>query len=117
MLMRLFMMLGLMTIIVGFVIALFVAGDAAFVYSNPIPTIDTAAAGFAIRSAQASVHSSEAWLEALKFVGIALLFMGIVNGLTTIIFSLTYQWKAIPEVARKLPAPAAIPITSPAGTD
>lgn len=117
MLMRMFMMLGMMIIVVGLVIALVVAGDASFVYSNPVPAIDAAATGSAIRSAQASVHGSEPWLEALKFVGIAFLFMGIVNGLTTIIFSLRYQWNAIPEVARKLPAHLATPVTSPVGTD
>jgi hypothetical protein len=51
----------------------------------------------------ASVHAAESWLEAFKFVGVAFLFIGIVNGLTSIIFALQYQKKAIPQVVENLP--------------
>ena len=43
--MRLFMMLGMMIIIVGFIVALITAGTAASVYSTPVVDIDAAATG------------------------------------------------------------------------
>ncbi len=112
-LMRIFMMLGMMVIVVGFVISLFVAGTAAAVFASPVTAIDAAPTGSAILNGLASVHANEAWLEAFKFWGIAFLFLGIVNGLHAIVFALRYQWEAIPEVARRLPAvaPAAAPAT------
>ncbi|MFQ5576783.1 MAG: hypothetical protein ACE5G8_07325 [Anaerolineae bacterium] len=108
-LMRMFMMLGMLIIIVGFVVSLNVAGVAATVFSNPITAIDAAPAGSALLTGLASVHAAEAWLEAFKFVGVAFFFLGIVNGLAAIIFALRYQQTAIPQVAQNLTAPAAAP--------
>ena len=102
--MRLFMMLGMMIIIVGFIVALFTAGTAASVYSNPVVDIDAAATGSTLLQDLAGVHAAEPWLEAFKFVGVAFLFLGIINGLSTINFALQYQKKAIPAVVEKLPA-------------
>lgn len=104
MLMRMFMMVGMLIIIVGFIISLNIAGIAASVFSNSIQVIDGAAAGSALLTNLATVHAAEAWLEAFKFVGVAFFFMGIVNGLATIIFALRYQQEAIPEVVDHLPA-------------
>jgi hypothetical protein len=112
--MRLFMMLGMMIIIVGFLVALVTAGTAADVYSNPVVDIDAAATGSALLQDLAGVHSAESWLEAFKFVGVAFFFLGIVNGLSTIIWALQYQDKAIPEVVEKLPKGV---VTSPATGD
>ena len=114
MFMRLFMMLGMMIIIVGFIIALITAGTAASVFSNPVVDIDAAATGSALLQDLASVHSAESWLEAFKFVGVAFFFLGIINGLSTIIWALQYQKKAIPEVIVNLPAEA---VTAPAAGD
>lgn len=110
-LMRLWMMMGMMIIIIGFIVALGVAGTASQVFSNPAPVIDTAQAGSVLQQQLASVHAAEPWLEAFKFVGVAFMFMGIINGLATIIFALRYQQEAIPQVAAKLPA------TAPAAAD
>lgn len=112
--MRLFMMLGMMIIIVGFIVALITAGTAASVYSTPVVDIDVAATGSTLLQNLASVHSAEAWLEAFKFVGVAFFFLGIVNGLSTIIWALQYQKKAIPEVVVNLPKNA---VTAPATGD
>lgn len=103
-LMRLWMMIGMMVIIAGFIVSLSVAGTASAVYSNPVTEIDAAQAGSPILAGLARVHAAEAWLEAFKFVGVGLLFLGIVNGLHTIIFALRYQQSAIPQVVQKLPA-------------
>ena len=103
MVMRLFMMLGMLVILVGFVISLNVAATAVSVFSNPIITIDAAATGSVLLQNVAAVHATEAWLEAFKFVGIALLFLGILNGLATIIFALKYQETTIPQVVDDLP--------------
>lgn len=102
--MRLFMMLGMVIIIIGFIVALITAGTAASVYSNPVVEIDAAATGSALLNNLARVHSAESWLEAFKFVGVAFFFLGIINGLSTIIFALNYQKEAIPEVVEKLPS-------------
>jgi hypothetical protein len=102
--MRLFMMMGMLVIIVGFIISLNVAATAVTVFSNPIVAIDAAATGSVLLQQVASIHATEAWLEAFKFVGVALLFMGILNGLATIIFALKYQETTIPQVVDDLPA-------------
>jgi hypothetical protein len=104
MLMRLFMMLGMMVILIGFFVALGAARTAATVFSNPITVIDAAASGSSLLAGLASVHATEAWLEAFKFVGVAFFFLGIINGLSTIIFALKFQQDAIPEVVDHLPA-------------
>ncbi len=111
-LMRMFMMLGMLVIIVGFIVSLGVAGTASAVYSNPITTIDAAATGSPLLADLAAIHAAETWLEAFKFVGVAFLFLGIVNGLGAIIFALRYQQSAIPQVVEKLPEPAGV-ATSP----
>lgn len=110
MLMRLFMMVGMLIIIIGFIVSLNVAGTASAVFSNPITQIDAAPTGSALLTNLARVHAAESWLEAFKFVGVAFFFLGIVNGLATIIFALRYQQLAIPEVVEKLP-PSAAPAT------
>ncbi len=102
-LMRLFMMMGMMIIIVGFIVSLVVAGTASVVFSNPVTTIDAALPGSEILNGLAQIHSAEAWLEAFKFVGIASFFLGIINGLGAIIYALRYQQNAIPQVVDNLP--------------
>lgn len=103
-LMRMFMMLGLLILIVGFIVSLNVAGIASAVFSNPITAIDAAESGSPLLVGLANLHAAEAWLEAFKFVGIASLFLGIVNGLASIIFALNYQRSAILKVAQGKPA-------------
>jgi hypothetical protein len=102
--MRMFMMLGMLVIIVGFIVALNVAGTAVAVFSNPVTTIDAAATGSVLLQNFASINANEAWLEAFKFVGVALMFFGIINGLATIIFALKFQETTIPQVVEDLPA-------------
>jgi hypothetical protein len=102
-LMRLWMMMGMMIIIAGFIVSLGVAGTASAVFSNPVNVIDAAGQGAPILAGLARVHAAEAWLEAFKFVGVDFLFLGIVNGLHTIIFALRYQQTAIPQVVENLP--------------
>lgn len=109
MLMRMFMMLGMLIIIVGFIVSLGVAATASSVFSNPVTTIDAAATGSALLNDLASIHANETWLEAFKFVGVASLFLGIVNGLATIAFALKFQQAAIPQVVDKLPARSGTP--------
>lgn len=101
MLMRLFMMGGMLVIIAGLAVSLNVAGVAASVFSNPITVIDNAAAGSPLLRNLATVHATEAWLEAFKFVGVALLFVGIINGLSTIIFALRFQKETLPAIVQQ----------------
>lgn len=103
-LMRMFMMLGMLIIIAGFIVSLSVASTASWVYSHAVVEIDAAVAGSDLLAGLARVHAAEAWLEAFKFVGVASFFLGIVYGLRTIVFGLDYQRTAIPQVVAKLPA-------------
>jgi hypothetical protein len=110
--MRGFMMLGMMIIVVGFIVAIGTAGVASDVYTNTVEVLDSLDSSSPVLQDLARVHSTESWLDALKFVGVAVHFLGIINGLATIIFVLQYQKKAFPEVVEKLPpnlgvAPAA----------
>lgn len=99
---RMFMMLGMLIIIVGFIVALGTAATASSVYSHTVVEIDAAPAGSGLLQDLASVHAAETWLEAFKFVGVAFFFLAIINGLSTIIFALRYQQQAIPQVIEKL---------------
>jgi len=103
MLFRLFMMLGMLVIIIGFIVSLSVASTARAVFSNPVSAIDAAATGSALLAGISQVHATEAWLEAFKFVGISFFFLSIVYGLHTIILALRYQWSAIPKVVANYP--------------
>ncbi len=102
--MRIWMILGMMVILIGFVVSLSIAGTAFTVYSNPVVAIDSASSGSALLNGLSAVHSAEGWLEGFKFVGVAFLFMGIVNGLATILVALKFQKQALPQVVDKLPA-------------
>ena len=107
MFMRMFMMLGMLIIIGGFIVALGTAANASEVYSVPVAELDQLATGDPLLKQLASVHANEAWLEAFKFVGVAFFFLAITNGLSTIIFALRYQKQAIPQVITRLRQPAA----------
>ena len=111
--MQLFMMVGMLIILGGFIVALITAGTAADLFSNPVAAIDTGAPGSGILDQLASVHAAESWLEAFKFVGVAFLFLGIINGLSSIIFALQYQKKALPQVVENLPASGRTPELMP----
>ncbi len=102
--MRIWMILGMMVILIGFVVSLSIAGTALTVYSNPVVAIDSASSGSALLNGLSAVHSAKGWLEGFKFVGVAFLFMGIVNGLATILVALKFQKQALPQVVDKLPA-------------
>ena len=109
---RMFMMLGMLVIIVGFVVSLVAARTASAVYSNPIAAIDAAENGSGLLTSLSSVHAAEAWLEAFKFVGVSLFFLSIVYGLHTIILALRYQWSAIPKVVENYPVVESYPVDS-----
>ncbi len=108
MFMRMFMMLGMLIIIVGFIVALGTAANASEVYSVPVADLDQLPTGDPLLEKLASVHATETWLEALKFVGVAFFFLAIINGLSTIIFALRYQKKAIPQVINRIRQPLAV---------
>ena len=112
--MRMFMMLGMLIIIAGFIVSLSVASTASWVYSHPVVDIDAAVAGSDSLAGLARVHAAEAWLEAFKFVGVAAFFLGIVYGLHTIVIALKFQRSAIPQVVEQLPAGARLHEQDPA---
>jgi flagellar biosynthesis protein FlhB len=116
--MRLFMVLGMMVILVGFIVSLSIAGIASSVFSNPITTIDAAPQGSTLLNDLTRIHTAEAWLEAFKFVGVATLFLSIVNGLHTIVYALKFQRDTLPQVIDRIPESASehadVPTTTPA---
>jgi hypothetical protein len=89
------MMVAMMIFIAAFVVGLLVAGQASDLFSNPIPTIDAAAAGSPLLTQLQAIQTAKAWLVPFKFLGIALMFTSIVQGLSTIVFILTQQTQLI----------------------
>ena len=117
MLMRLFMMVGMLVIVAGLLVSLNVAGTAAGVFSNPVTVIDGAEAGSPLLRDLAAVQSAEAWLESFKFVGVAFLFLGIVNGLSTIVFALRYQTQALPAAVESKVRTSTGAVSAPVAAD
>ncbi|MBI3975092.1 MAG: hypothetical protein HY334_01755 [Armatimonadetes bacterium] len=86
------MMMGLMVLIAAFVISLWLAGVSAGYWNHSIQTeLDAAQAGSALLAQLAAIQSVKAWLEPLKFVGIAFLLTGISLALATIRKILQFQ--------------------------
>ena len=97
MLMPLTMMIGMLIFIVAFIWAGLLAFTVSSVFSNPLPTIDAAAAGTTLLSQLQHITSANAWLVPLKFFAIATEFVAIAIGLTTIIYILTAQTDVLEE--------------------
>lgn len=88
----LLMMTGLMILIVAFIISLWLAGVSAGYWNHSIKTdLDAAPAGSALLAQLATIQSVKAWLEPLKFVGVAFLLTGISLALATIRKILQFQ--------------------------
>ncbi len=86
------MMMGLMILIAAFIISLWLAGVSAGYWNHSIAAeLDAAPAGSALLAHLATIQSVKAWLEPLKFVGIALLLTGISLALATIRKVLQFQ--------------------------
>lgn len=99
--MRLSMMLGMLLILGGLIFSLTVAGTASLYWNHSIAAqLDPAPAGSALQSQIQYVAWAEGWLEALKFVGAAFLFLGIVQGLKTILTSVGMQRQLLPKLLR-----------------
>jgi len=77
------------------VVSLGLAGTARSVFANPLPTIDAAGAGSALLAQVQTIHSVSAWLVPFKFFGMATMFLSIVMGLATIVFTLNAQTELI----------------------
>lgn len=94
------MMIGLMILIVAFVISLWLAGVSAGYWNHAIATeLDAAPSGSALLGQLATIQSVKAWLEPLKFVGIAFLLTGISLALATIRYILQFQAGRVIELA------------------
>ncbi len=93
------MMMGLMTLITTFIISLWLAGVSSGYWNHAIKTeLDAAQAGSAFLAQLATIQSVKAWLEPLKFVGIAFLLTGISLALATIRKVLQFQAGRIIEI-------------------
>ena len=89
------MMLGVLIFTYALVVSLGLAGTARSVFANPLPTIDAAGAGSALLAQVQTIHSVSAWLVPFKFFGMATMFLSIVMGLATIVFTLNAQTELI----------------------
>jgi hypothetical protein len=97
------MMLGLMILIIAFIISLWLAGVSASYWNHAIKTeLDAARVGSPLLAQLATIQSVKAWLEPLKFVGIALLLTGISMALATIRKILQSQAQRILEIASSM---------------
>ncbi|MBI2246397.1 MAG: hypothetical protein HYU65_00415 [Armatimonadetes bacterium] len=86
------MMMGLMILIATFVIGLWLAGFSAGYWNHSIATeLDAAQVGSPLLAQIATIQSVKAWLEPVKFVGIAFLLTGISLALATIRKILQFQ--------------------------
>jgi len=86
------MMLGLMTLVVAFVIGLWLSGVVGDYWNHSIAgELNPAGEGSVLLEQLAMVTSVKAWLVPLKFVGVALLLAGISFALFTIRFTLQFQ--------------------------
>lgn len=86
------MMMGLMILIATFVIGLWLSGLSASYWNHAIATeLDAAQAGSSLLAHLATIQSVKAWLEPVKFVGVALLLTGISLALATIRKILQFQ--------------------------
>lgn len=93
------MMLGLMILIAAFLISLWLAGVSASYWNHAIATeLDTAQAGSALLGQLATIQSVKAWLEPLKFAGVAFLLTSISLALATIRKILQFQAGRILEI-------------------
>lgn len=93
------MMMGLMILIVTFAISLWLAGLSASYWNHSIATeLDAAQAGSTLLAQLATIQSVKAWLEPLKFAGVALLLTGISLALAAIRRILQFQAGRILEI-------------------
>lgn len=93
------MMMGLMILIIAFLISLWLAGVSAGYWNHSIASeLDAAQAGSALLGQLATIQSVKAWLEPLKFAGIAFLLTGISLALATIRKILQFQAGRILEI-------------------
>lgn len=97
------MMMGLMILIATFAISIWLAGVSASYWNHSIKAeLDAAQAGSALLGQLATIQSVKAWLEPLKFVGIAFLLTGISLALTTIRKILQFQAGRILEIVTSM---------------
>lgn len=93
------MMMGLMILIATFIISLWLAGLSVSYWNHSIVAeLDAAQAGSALLAQLATIQSVKAWLEPLKFAGIAFLLTGISLALATIRKILQFQAGRILEI-------------------
>ena len=91
------MMIGMMVLMVAFGVSIWLATIAADYWNHSIATeLNTAQAGSELLRQLGLINVVKAWLEPLKFIGMAVLFSGI--ALVTIVTVLQAQTKRLAEV-------------------
>jgi hypothetical protein len=94
-----FMMLGLMILVVNLAIAIAVAFVANGVYAHPVAEINAAGAGTPLSDNLQTVETYKTWLEPFRFVGIAVILVGISLAVHTILQVIRFQAQRIRELA------------------
>lgn len=93
---RMAMMLGLILVIISLVVALQTVPTVASYWNHAIASqLDPAPEGSFLLSQLGFIQSQLVWIDALKFLGMALLFTGITLALTVIIRTLKFQEDAL----------------------
>lgn len=94
------MMIGLAVLIISLIIGINLAGQASVYFNNPIKDIlDAAGTNSKLAKQLSQIQSTKAWLEPLKFVGVAFLLTGISLALATIRKILQFQAQRLAEIA------------------
>ena len=94
-----FMMLGLIILIINFIVDLNLAAQASSYWNHNIKgELDAAGSGSELLDQLSSIQSTKAWVEPLKFVGLAFLFTSIALALATIRKILGFQARRMAEI-------------------
>ena len=92
MLMMMGMMMGMMILVVSLIIGVILATLSYDYWNNSVANdLNTALEGSGFLDDLSTIHTVQAWLAPLKFVGMALLLSGIGLALATIVSALRYQ--------------------------
>lgn len=89
---------GLLLLLANLALSATLAFIAHGLYANPIAEIDAATSGSLLDNLQ-TLQTYQAWLEPFRFVGIAMMLLGISLALYTIVRALRFQTERVEEMA------------------
>lgn len=93
------MMIGLLILIINFIVDLNLASSASSYWNHNIKEeLDAASSGSKLLAQLSSIQSTKAWVEPLKFVGLAFLFTSIALALATVRKIIGFQARRMAQI-------------------